>query len=78
LLVGTRPSKEVTVPFEESGSLVFAPLPVASSLPTSSAIIPLEPYVVGETLEPNHDELEDMGPFVIKETDESGNLSTMA
>jgi hypothetical protein len=72
LLVGTRLSREVTVPFEESGSLVSAPFPVASSPLTFSAIIPFEPRAVGEILELEHDELVGVEPFVVEETDGSG------
>jgi hypothetical protein len=72
LLVGTRPSREVTVPFEESGSLVAAPLLVASPPLTSLAIIPFEPRAVGEILEPEHDELVGVEPFIVEETDGSG------
>ncbi|KAE8037780.1 hypothetical protein FH972_010342 [Carpinus fangiana] len=75
LLVGTRPSREVTVPFEESGSLVSELLHVASLPQTSSAIIRFEPRVSGETLEPDHDEMEDMEPFVVEEMDGSRAFS---
>jgi hypothetical protein len=74
LLVGARPSREVSIPFEESGPLVSEPLPVTSLPQTSSAIIPLEPRVVGETLGPNHDELEDVEPFAVEEMDRSGTF----
>jgi hypothetical protein len=72
LLIGTRPSKEVTVPFEESGSLVPMPLPIASLPQTSLAIIPFEHHVVGETLEPEHDELVGVEPFIAEEIEGSG------
>jgi hypothetical protein len=64
----------VSIPFEESGPLVSEPLPVTSLPQTSSAIIPLEPRVVGETLGPNHDELEDVEPFAVEEMDRSGTF----
>jgi hypothetical protein len=72
LLIGTRPSRDVTVPFEEGGSSVTALLLDVSLPQISSAIISFEPRVVGETPKLEHNELKGVGPFVVEDTDGSG------
>jgi hypothetical protein len=77
LLVGTCPSREVTIPFEENRSLVLEPLHVASPPLTSSTIVHLEPHALGGTLEPNHVEMEDMEPSASGEMDGNGASSPL-
>jgi hypothetical protein len=67
----------MTIPFEESRSLVSEPLHVVSSPQTSSAIVHFEPCVLGGTLETDHVKVEDMELSASEEMDGSGTSSLL-